>query len=94
MFLSVQSPKEVGGCTFPKHSPSKPQLKPKGFIELRANSMTAERLAFTAGFRAVLEDEGKSFDPSPSSSDTLLWCLRTYLLTIHLKTKWPPMINV
>ena len=48
------------------------------------NSMT-ERLAFTAGFQAVVEDEGKSLDPSPSSSaNTLLWCLRTYLLMKHL----------
>ena len=37
-----------------------------------ANSMTAEGLAFTARFEAMVEDEGKSLDPSPSSSDTLL----------------------
>ena len=61
-----------------------------------ANTVTAERLAFTAGFEAVLEDEGRGLDPSLSSSDTPLWCLRirTYLLTIQLKTKWPPMMNM
>ena len=52
-----------------------------------ANSVTAERLTFTGGFEVVLEDEGKSLDPSLSSSDTLIWCLRTYLLTIQLKKK-------
>ena len=33
-----------------------------------ANTMTVERLAFTAGFEAVLDDEGKSLDPSVSNS--------------------------
>ena len=58
--------------------------------------MTAELLTFTAGFEAVLDDEGKSLDPSVSSSDTPLWCLRirTYLLKIQLKTNWPPMMNM
>ena len=58
--------------------------------------MTAERLAFTAGFEAVQQDEGKSLDPSVSSPDTPLWCLRirTYLLKIRLKTNWPPMMNM
>ena len=83
MLLSVQSPTEAGGCTFPKHSSHSLYSNPK----IVANSMTAERLSFTAGFEAVVEDEGESLDPSSSSSDTLLWCLRTYLLTIQLKTK-------
>ena len=55
MLLSVQSPTEAVRCTFPKHSLSKPQ----GFID-RANTIIAERWAFTAGFQAVLEDERKS----------------------------------
>ena len=83
-FNLPQRPADVS--TFPKHSLSNPKIV--------ANSMTAERLAFRAGFEAVVEDEGKSLDPSPSSLDTLLWCLRTYLLTIQVKTKWPPVMNV
>ena len=93
MFLSVQSPTEAGGCTFPKHSLASLEVSLIPAL-IVANTITAERLAFTAGFQAVLEDEGKSLGPSLGSSDTLLWCLRTYLLTIQIKTKWPPMMNL
>ena len=84
MFLSVQYPIEAGGCTFPRGFSGSIRRIPLDTIspKIVANCMTAERLSFTAGFEAVAEDEGKSLDPSPSSSDTLLWCLRTYLLTI------------
>ena len=146
MFLSVQSPTEAGGCTFPAgarytKSIARHELRHKEhnnnpysvhnntidftrenetivhiltwyiehhplsrgipLISLRvsliiANTVAAERLAFTAGFEAVLEDEWRHLDPSLSSSATPLWCLRirTYLLTIQLKTKWPPMMNM
>ena len=33
--------------------------------------IASERLALTAGFKAVLDDEGKSLDASLSNSDTL-----------------------
>ena len=36
-----------------------------------ACGIAAERLAFTAGFEAVVEDEGTSLDASRSNSDTL-----------------------
>ena len=54
-----------------------------------ANIVNAERLAFTAGFEAVLEDEGRGLDPSLSSSDTPLWCLRirTYFSDDTAKNK-------
>ena len=95
MFLSVQSPTEAGGCTFPKHSLSKVSLI---LALIVANTLPTLSLLndwhSQQAFQAVLEDEGKSLGPSLSSSDTLLWCLRTYLLTIQLKTKWPPMMNL
>jgi len=47
--------------------------------------IASEQLALTAGFKAVLDDEGKSRDASLSNSDTLPWYLRLYSLTIHLK---------
>ena len=62
MFLSIQSPTEAGGCTFPKHSLSKPQ----GFIDPGidrrqhiANTITVERLAFTAGLPSSAGGRGE-----------------------------------
>ena len=86
MLLSVQSPTEAVRCTFPKHSLSKPQ----GFIDRRQHyhcrtTGIHSRVPSSAGGRK--EKPG----PSLSSSDTLLWCLRTYLRTIQLNAKWPPM---
>ena len=84
MLLSVQSPTEAVRCTFPKHSLSKPQ----GFIDRRHHyhcwtTGIYSRIPSSAGGRK--EKPG----PSLSSSDTLLWCLRTYLLTIQLNEMWP-----
>ena len=86
VLLSVQSPTEAVRCTFPKHSLSKPQ----GFIDRRQHYH-----CWTTGIHSRVPSSagGRKEKPGPSlsSSDTLLWCLRTYLLTIQLSAKWPPM---
>ena len=89
MLLSVQSPTKAVRCTFPKHSLSKPQ----GFIDRRHHYH-----CWTTGIHSRIPSSagGRKEKPGPSlsSSDTLLWCLRTYLLTIQLNAKWPPMKNM
>ena len=84
MLLSVQSPTEAVRCTFPKHSLNKPQ----GFIDRRQHYHCSMTGIHSAGGRK--EKPG----PSLSSSDALLWCLRTYLLTIQRNATWPPMKNM
>ena len=53
-FLSVQSPTEADGCTFPKHSLASRfhWLIPALIV---ANTITAERLAFTTGLPSSAE---------------------------------------
>ena len=86
VLLSVQSPTEAVRCTFPKHSLSKPQ----GFIDRRQHYH-----CWTTGIHSRVPSSagGRKEKPGPSLSslDALLWCLRTYLLTIQLSAKWPPM---
>ena len=49
---------------FPQHA--------REFHLIAASGIAAERLTFTAGFEAVVEDERTSLDASRSNSDTLI----------------------
>ena len=69
-FLSVQSPTEDGESILLASQFSRHWSSPTLSLLNDWHSQQA--------FQAVLEDEGKSLGPSLSSSDTLLWCLRTY----------------
>ena len=82
MFLSVQSPTEVGRCTFRlqklvdvlSRSILSARLRVPLIVATQGTTgihVAAERLAFTAGFEAVLEDGEKSLDAPLSYSDTL-----------------------
>ena len=56
-----------------------------------ANTITAERLAFTAVFQEVLEDEGKSLGLSLSSSDTQSTLVPSYIFTVTIALKTTEM---
>ena len=79
-FLSVQSPTEAGECTFLKHFLNMPER----FIA----RIDAERLAFTAGSKAVLEDERTCLDALRTNIRTHYpWCLSRIFTDDKYKNK-------
>ena len=84
MFLSIQSPKEAGGCTFPKHS-----LGTLRVSLIVACGIAAERLEFTAGFVLYWGTKTKAWMLRLIIRTLFLYNFRPYLLTIldHAKTK-------
>ena len=73
-----------------RSSRQKPQAE---FIDRRQHYY-----CWTTGIQSRIPSSagGRKEKPGPSISclDTLLWCLCTYLLTIQLNAKWPPMKNM
>ena len=74
------------------------QSIPSALVSLIVTCGIAERLEFTAGFEAVLEDEDKSLDASLSNSDALPLVPSSIFTddtskARQSKTKWPSMMN-